>query len=158
MDLPDFLRFDPVPLRAQHNGWTPSLQLRFILELARGAGPDEAARAIGKARQSAYRLRKQKGAESFAAAWDCAQSFARHVASLPSMPTGSVGIDTLLVPRFYRGRLIGFVQREDRAGLMRILGRLDRSAKGGASAPSAAMDAFERFMRPSCDRSDGNVV
>ena len=47
MDLPPFLAFDPVPLRAQHNGWTPALQKRFILALARGAGPDEAARSLG---------------------------------------------------------------------------------------------------------------
>jgi hypothetical protein len=34
----------------------------------------------------------------------------------------------LLVPRFYRGRLIGFVQREDLRGAMARLRRLDRLA------------------------------
>lgn len=127
MDLTDFLRFDPVPLRAQHNGWTPALQLRFIVALARGAGPDEAARALGKTRQSAYRLRKKPGAESFAAAWDRAQAFARSAAAAGRSPmAGFGGIDTTLVPRTYRGRFIGFVQREDLAGAMRLLGRLDR--------------------------------
>ena len=127
--VPDFLRFAPVPLRAQHNGWTPALQLRFIVALARGEGPDLAARSIGKTRQSVYRLRKKAGAESFAAAWDAAQAFARGLSRVKHSPTaGFGGIETLLVPRHYRGRLIGFVQREDTAGAMRVLGRLDRLA------------------------------
>jgi hypothetical protein len=112
MAIPEFLRFTPVPLRAQYNGWSPALQLRFILALARGAGPDEGARSLGRTRQSAYRLRKRPGAESFAAAWDGAQAFARSAAGLRhAAPLGFGGIETLLVPRFYRGRLIGFVQR-----------------------------------------------
>ncbi|HEX8584044.1 MAG TPA: helix-turn-helix domain-containing protein [Allosphingosinicella sp.] len=75
-DLPAFLRFAPVPLPVQHNGWTAPRQLRFVLELARGAGPAQAARLLGMTRQSAYNLRKRPGAESFVAAWDEAQTFA----------------------------------------------------------------------------------
>lgn len=127
MDLPEFLRFTPVPLRAQHNGWSPERQRRFIIALARGAGPGEAARALGMNRQSAYRLRAKAGAESFAAAWDAAQTFARRVHQAGRPPAGMLaGVQTLLVPRFYRGRLIGFVQREDVRGLIAALGRLDR--------------------------------
>jgi hypothetical protein len=129
MELPAFLRFDPVPVRAQHNGWAPALQLRFILALARGAGPDEAARSLGRTRQSVYRLRKKPGAQSFAAAWDRAQVLARSLRRAGrSSAAGFGGIDTILVPRTYRGRLVGFVQREDVAGAMRLLGRLDRLA------------------------------
>jgi hypothetical protein len=136
MSLPGFLRFDPVPLRAQHNGWTPALQLRFVLALARGAGPDEAARALGRSRQSVYRLRKKPGAEEFAAAWDKALAFARSAAAAGRSPVpGLGGVDTILVPRIYRGRLVGFVQREDVGATMRVLGRLDRLADqlGGGS-------------------------
>lgn len=77
MDHPPFLRFRPVPLRTRHDGWTHELQFRFILFLARGYGPSEAARQLGKSRQTAYDLRKKPGAESFAAAWDAALAFAR---------------------------------------------------------------------------------
>ena len=130
MTFPDLLRFAPVPLRAQHNGWSPELQVRFILALARGAGPGEAARSLGRTRQSAYRLRKKPGAESFAAVWDRAQALARDIAGVAHGPSASWGgIETLLVPRYYRGRFIGFVQREDLAGAMRTLGRLDRLAE-----------------------------
>ncbi|HYD38664.1 MAG TPA: hypothetical protein VEA60_13690 [Allosphingosinicella sp.] len=129
MEWPPFLDFTPVELRSQHNGWSPALQRRFVLALARGAGPGEAARNLGRTRQSAYRLRRRPGAESFAAAWDRALHFARGVrGARASAPLGFGAIETLLVPRFYRGRLIGFVQREDVAGAMRLLRRLDRLA------------------------------
>ena len=129
MDLPDFLAFSPVPVRPQHNSWSPELQKRFILALARGAGPGDAARRLGRTRQSAYRLRSRPGSESFCAAWDRALDYARTVrGAAAASPLGFGGIETLLVPRFYRGRLIGFVQREDTAGAIRLLRRLDRLA------------------------------
>jgi len=128
MSLPPFLRFGPVPLRAQHNGFGPQQQLRFIVALARGAGVNEAARSVGMTRQSAYRVRRRPGAESFAAAWDEALRFARGVAAAGRAPSAVPGIETVLVPRFYRGRLIGYVQREELAGAMRQLRRLDRIA------------------------------
>jgi hypothetical protein len=157
MRLPPFLDFTPVPLRRQHNGWTPALQLRFIVALARGAGPDEAARSLGRTRQSVYRLRQREGAESFAAAWERAQEFARRVAAARhAAPLGPGGIESLLVPRYYRGRLIGFVQREDLGGAMRLLGRLDRLAErlGDSDELRAASEAFEAFVAPGSDRSD----
>lgn len=102
---------------------------------------------MGKPRQSAYRLRKQAGAESFSAAWDGAQAFARRLAAASSSPVANMGIETLLVPRTYRSRLIGFVRRENVAGALRTLQRLDRMAEGlgdaqcgdagGVRAPSA---------------------
>lgn len=77
MDLPPFLRFEPVPGRARHDGWTPELQQRLILLLAHGLRPGEAARRLGKTRSTAYALRSRPGGESFAAAWDGALRFAR---------------------------------------------------------------------------------
>jgi len=150
MAIPEFLRFRPVPLRAQRNGWASSLQLRFIIALARGAGVGEAARSVGKSRQSAYQLREKPGAESFAAAWDRATAFARTVAATGRSPApGAVGIETLLVPRHYRGRLVGFVLREDVAGAMRVLGRLDRLAErlGGGEDLRVDRERFEAFER-----------
>ena len=130
-DLPAFLRFAPVPVKARRDGWTPELQFRFILALARGASVDEAARRVGRTRQTAYALRRRAGAEEFAAAWDAAVAFAGEArGAAAGLPLGAGGsaIETLLVPRFYRGRLIGFVQREDLRGAMARLRRLDRLA------------------------------
>ena len=158
MQLPSFLAFDPVQVRSQHNGWSPSLQRRFILALARGAGPGEAARAVGRSRQSAYRLRDRPGAESFAAAWDRALEFAQSVRGAQARaPLGSTGIETLLVPRYYRGRLIGFVQREDVAGAMRLLGRLDRLAERLGDDPElrSLSEAWEDRLGESGPAADG---
>lgn len=162
MDEPDFLRFTPVPLRSQHNGWAPRLQLRFVIALARGASVEEAARSLGMSRQSAYRLRGKPGAESFAAAWDAALAFARTCARAGRHPaSGFGGIDTILVPRTYRGRLVGFVQREDFTGVMRVLGRLDRLAdrladRADFRAAGEGLEAFQRLTAGS-DRGDGIV-
>jgi hypothetical protein len=149
MSLPDFLRFTPVAVRAQHNCWFPALQLRFVVALARGAGPDEAARALGRTRQSVYRLRRRPDAAGFAAAWDAAIAFSQEAAAAGRSPAPKLGsVEAILVPRFYRGRLIGFVQREDVAGAMRTLRRLDRladklAAENGRHAPAEATEASE---------------
>ncbi len=62
--------FDPVPVRARHDGWTPERQRRFIATLAECACIVSAARAVGKSVKSAYALRNRKDAASFRAAWD----------------------------------------------------------------------------------------
>lgn len=130
MNLPSFLHFTPVPVRARHDGWAPDRQFRFILAIARGAGPGEAARAVGSSRQTAHVLRRKPGAESFASAWDAAAAFANEArAAGRAQALGGFGLETIMVPRFYRGRLIGFVQREDHRRAMRILRTLDRFAE-----------------------------
>ena len=128
-DLLPFLRFTPVPGKTRRDGWDPRTQFRFVLALARGAGVGEAARGVGRSRQSAYRLRERNGAESFADAWDAAAAFATQARCAGhSRPPTSSAFETLLVPRFYRGRLIGYIQREDVSGAMARLARLDRLA------------------------------
>lgn len=151
--LPDFLRFAPVPVRSRRDGWSPLLQLRFVVALARGASVDEAARGLGRSRQTAYALRRRSGAEGFAAAWDSAVAFAQEARgfawSARRLPGASAsGIETVLVPRFYRGRLVGYVQREDLSGAMAKLGRLDRLAERLERDPAyvaALRDVSERL-------------
>ncbi|HET9639069.1 MAG TPA: hypothetical protein VFP12_07670 [Allosphingosinicella sp.] len=76
---PPVIAFTPVPLRHRSDGWSPDLQLRFILALSQGLTPGDAARSVGKNRQNAYALRKRPGGESFAAAWDCVVAHVRQV-------------------------------------------------------------------------------
>ena len=152
MSLPSFLRFTPVPLRARHDGWSPELQFRFILLLARGHSPGEAARRLGKSRQTAYALRTKPGAEGFAAAWDAALDFAKAARQAAgSARLLRYGEDAMLVPRFYRGRLVGFVQREDHKAALRTLGQLDRVSERlersgfDLAAQYEALEAFDRL-------------
>ena len=62
--------FTPVPLRYRADGWTPLKQADFLGALAETGSIAAAARRVGMTRESAYRLRDKRGAESFAAAWD----------------------------------------------------------------------------------------
>jgi hypothetical protein len=148
--LPAFLRFTPVPVRARRDGWSPALQLHFVVHLARGAGVDEAARKVGRSRQTAYALRERAGAEGFVAAWDSAIEFARRARALPATRQSvSSCFETLLVPRYYRGRLIGYVEREDVRGAMAQLGVLDRlAARLEASGQSEGLRAVAERLCP----------
>ena len=73
-----FLHFIPVPVRPRRDGWTPVLQIRFVIGIAKGLSPARAAARIGKTRQSALNLRKHREGRSFAAAWDSARRFAEN--------------------------------------------------------------------------------
>jgi hypothetical protein len=132
--------------------------MRLVVELARGAGVEEAARRLGRSPQGAYALRGRPGADSFAAAWDAAAGFAGHARAaafgarrLP-VAAPAPGIETILVPRFYRGRLVGYTLREDLAGALARLHRLDRLADRLAAAGSAGkcaeVEDVEAIMPP----------
>ncbi|MFN3944579.1 MAG: hypothetical protein ACK4K7_06600 [Allosphingosinicella sp.] len=64
------IRFRPVPVKARHDGWTPERQRGFIDRLCVTGCVARSARAVGKAPQSAYRLRGHAGAAGFRRAWD----------------------------------------------------------------------------------------
>ena len=129
MELPEPLRFAPVPVRARHDGWSADHQRRFILTLSRGHLVDETARNLGHSRQSAYALRRHKDGRSFAGAWDNALVMGRaalRARQRQPAPDLSWALETLLVPKFYRGRLVGFVQRRDDRNAIRLLAECDR--------------------------------
>ena len=69
---PDEYIWIPVPRKRRHDGWSPEKQREFIETLADTGSVAGAVRAVGLSKQSAYALRRSKGAEGFAAAWDAA--------------------------------------------------------------------------------------
>lgn len=117
-DSLDPLAFDPVPVRARHDGWTPERQRRFIQLLAHTGVVAAAARAVGKSANAAYQLRERDGAASFAAAWDIAQRMAGDRAFGQAMDRAINGVE---VPRFYRGRQVGTVRRPDYRLALKVL-------------------------------------
>ena len=133
--------FTPVPVRARKDGWTPAVQARFIELLAAGCGPSEAAAAVGKTKQTAYALRVRPGAESFAAAWDAAAAYGQAQCAAPTPAGPSLqAIEGVLVPRFYRGRLVRVERRFPSGGLVRALAQIERwqserRTAGGADIP-----------------------
>ena len=66
--------FHPVPCAPRKDGWTPERQVAFIGALADTGCVDRAAAMVNMAQTNCYTLRRAKGAEQFAKAWDAALS------------------------------------------------------------------------------------
>ena len=120
--------FVPVPLRGRADGWTPHRQAKFLGALAETRSVLAAARKIGMARVTAFRLRARRGAESFAAAWDAVlgrpQVARRKVTAEERIHRALVG---LLKPVMWRGQHVGTAVKADNSALLGHLGRLDRA-------------------------------
>ncbi len=62
----------PVARRARDDGWSVEKQRQFIAVLADTGIVEDAARAVGMDKSSAYKLRRSPGAQGFARAWGMA--------------------------------------------------------------------------------------
>lgn len=130
--LPAFL---PAPTRGRADGWTAVRQADFIGFLAETGSVAEAARKVGLSRESAYRLRRRAGAESFAQAWDAAAAggkggdFAPPRKFTPDEVAARALGGTLQV-RMRRGRYVGTLRKSDDRLLLRLLAQLDRAGRG----------------------------
>ena len=130
--------FHPVPLRRRVDGWSEERQCAFLAQLYITGSVSAAARAVGMARHSAYRLRACAGADSFAAAWDRVltppgsgrvqrpQTDWRKVtgeALLWRMESG------LVQPVVFRGQMVGIRRKADNSALLRLLRRSNSVAR-----------------------------
>lgn len=98
------LAFVPAGVRYRYDGWTPDKQVGFIERLAEGGCVDEAARAVGMSRNSAYALRRRDDAQAFRLAWEAAQDLA--IGRLDDAVL-SRAINGVAVPIFYQGEQVG---------------------------------------------------
>ena len=69
---PPKISFQPVQLKARHDGWTAARQVRFIEELAATKSIARASRVVGMSRESAYKLRDRAESVQFRLAWNAA--------------------------------------------------------------------------------------
>jgi hypothetical protein len=97
-------RYGPVPVRYRHDGWVPDRQLEFVERLAECGCVDQAARAVGMSRNSAYALRRRPDAQAFRLAWDAAMDNA--VARLRDAAMARA-IEGVPVPIFHAGERVG---------------------------------------------------
>lgn len=110
-EVPWALQFTPVSFeRVRPDGWTDRRQRDFITALAAMGSVRHAARAVGMSKRSAYQLRDRPDAESFANAWDAAQSVGYARAFDQALERATIGITT---PRFYKGKRVGTKHRFD---------------------------------------------
>lgn len=128
--------FHAVPIRPRCDGWTPLRQAEFIGHLAETRSVAKAARAVGMARETAYRLRSRVWAESFVAAWDAA--LGRAVKADAPPPDGHrpkvtlSELDWRIESGMWRvrmrgGRYTGVVQKPDDSAILALLHRVDRA-------------------------------
>jgi len=124
--VPDF---DPVPVRARKDGWTPERQREFIrlLHVTRNIG--KAARTVGMSRRSAYRLRDKPGAESFAAAWDAAFALRPRPVRVDIAQLWHRALFGKVKPVVRGGRQIGTITQPDNDALLKLYDRVERNCR-----------------------------
>ena len=120
--------FVPVPLRERSDGWTPRRQANFLGALAETRSVTAAARKVRMARESAYRLRKAPGGESFAAAWDAALGCHFGNRKFTVEERARRALEGLLKPMMYRGKHVATARKADNSALLGHLAQLDRAA------------------------------
>lgn len=127
--------FHAVPTRARADGWTPVRQAEFIGHLAETRDVSRAARAVGMARETAYRLRARPCAESFCAAWDAALGKAVQPDQTPARKVTLAELNWRIETGLFRvllrgGRYAGVVRKADDSALLALLARLGPPTRG----------------------------
>ena len=122
-------------------------QCEFLARLYFTGSVSAAARGVGMARETAYRLRRRDRAESFAAAWDLvltSPGSGRAEASRTDWRKVTTGelfrrVETgLFQPVIHRGRMTAIRQKPDNSALLRLMRRLrDPCEARLAMAPAA---------------------
>lgn len=130
----DLLLFTPVPaLRVTANGWSGEVQRAFVAALARCGVVAASARSVGRSARSAYLLRRRAGPDSgFVQAWDRAAERARLEALDQAMAGGMARVRE---PVWYRGRQVGWRERQDNRLLYAALRGIEALAAPRWMAP-----------------------
>jgi hypothetical protein len=154
MLAPPVIAFTPVPVRRRADGWSPDLQLRFIIALSKGLTPREAALSVGKNRQNAYALRKRAGAESFAAAWDIVVAYVRRIRAEGRSPRTRPGAAASVPPP------PGQSPKLPQGAEAEAIAERGKAAMSRASTPAAARRALDEMLDalygPKSDKCDNS--
>ena len=132
------------------DGWTPYRIRGFLYALAAGGSVENAARAAGMSRRSAYNLRNRAEGLAFRLAWDAAQDLARRPLGDALMSRAMHGV---VEPVVRNGKVWGERRRFDNRLSMAMLTRLDRHArdrrKAGLDVDLAA-ESFDDIVETAC--------
>ena len=120
--------FEPVPVRARHDGWTPQKQRDFVEALADTGVVREAAARVGMTEQSAWRLRRRPDARAFDLLCDAAlRPGARRLHAIG----WERAIEGTIKRHYYHGELVSEERVFDNRLLIYLLGKTQ-----GLLAPS----------------------
>jgi hypothetical protein len=148
----DLAAYDWVPVlrKRRGDGWSPSVQRRFIEALADYGSVATAAQAVGKSESNCYQLRRAPGAESFAAAWTAAIDEASKRLIDTAFERAIVGSDEPVFDK--EGRRVGRRLRQSDRMLMFLLRaympeRFGRAGQDrGVSTASPVLDPVARAL------------
>ncbi len=130
-DHPGPPAFTPVPRQRQRfDGWTPARQKAFIDALSDTGSVKAAAHAVNMSAEGAYHLRRQPGAEEFAAAWDAALDHRIEILRDAVMERAIHGVE---VPVYSYGKLVGTRRVYNDRTATFMLRNYDGKMSGGAS-------------------------
>ena len=110
--------FEPVPVRARHDGWTVEKQYAFIEALAETGVVEEACRRVGMSRTSADKLRARPEGVHFRRAWEAAVDYSLYRIEEDSHARSRRGVAR---PIFYRGEQVGEYRHFDERLTMFLL-------------------------------------
>jgi hypothetical protein len=145
---PGLLDFEPVELRARHDGWTPERQRDFIEALADTLSVAAAAARVGMSENSAFRLRRRAGDSGFGAAW--AAAMRQGIVELVAPTVIDRALNGTIVRRYYHGQLIAEERVYSDRLLLALMDRADKyfpMTKEGTKMLGDWEGAMERLGR-----------
>lgn len=154
---PSEFEWRPVPRRPRRDGWTPDVQRKFIEVLADTGLVSAAAHAVDMSEQSAFRLRRAPGGESFARAWEAATSAAATRLIDVAFTRAIDGVDMPVFDRDgcrigskrqYSDRLMMFLLRAYRPDRFRHAHRDERAASEAPPPRDLPVAAAIQAMHP----------
>ena len=112
--------FEPVPIRARHDGWTPERQRQFLVELADCGIVKEAAARVGMSEKAAGQLRHRAEGTPFHDAWDRALEAGMGRIHSVAFERAIEGVPK---PIFYGGKQVGEQRLYDNRLLLALLAK-----------------------------------
>ncbi len=138
--------FEPVPVRARHDGWTVEKQYAFVVALAETGIVEEACRRVGMSRTSADNLRRRPCGVHFRRAWQAAADYALHRVEENAHRRGRDGVAR---PIFHKGEQVGEYRHFDE----RLTMFLPRSYR-----PERYGKALDPLLAPSGDEQEDEYL
>ncbi len=144
---------DADPSRNSSDHWTPPKMAEFLRMLSATHSVSAAARSVGMARQSAYRLRSRLKGKAFDLAWDVAFHHSYDNLAHAALERALNGVE---IPVFFKGEQIGSYRRFDerltvallamstQRGNVPVLGRRGPAAEAHAPRFEALVAEVER--------------
>lgn len=126
--VPDDTLTKPSPKQARHDSWSLATQAAFLRALSATHSVSEAAKSVGKSRQSAYRLRSRLKGQPFDLAWEVAFHHSYDVLAHAALERALNGVE---VPVYYRGELVDTYRRFDERLTVALLARFTPGGNPG---------------------------